>query len=56
MIEGNRLAPDQIEAVLKHEGHFPGRQRDEHEVKSYYAALTKVEQLAATATCSDPQY
>jgi Fic family protein len=50
MIEGNRLAPDQIEAVLKHEGHFPGRQRDEHEVKGYYAALTKVEQLAATAT------
>jgi hypothetical protein len=29
MIEGNRLQPDQIEAVLKHEGHFPGRKRDE---------------------------
>ena len=50
MIEGNRLAPDQIKVVLKHEGHFPGRERDEHEVKGYYAALTKVEQSAATGT------
>src|SRR5262245_28326779 len=33
MIEGNRLDPNQIAAVLKHEGHFPGRERDEHEVK-----------------------
>lgn len=46
MIEGNRLAPQQIEAVLKHEGHFPGRERDEHEVKGYYAALNQVEQWA----------
>lgn len=50
MIEGNRLGPDQIEVVLKHEGHFPGRERDECEVKGYYAALTKVEQLAAAGT------
>lgn len=50
MIEGNRLAPDEIETVLKHEGHFPGRQRDEREVKGYYAALAKVEQLAAAGT------
>lgn len=48
MIEGNRLAPGQIEEVLKHEGHFPGRERDEGEVKGYYAGLTKVEQLAAS--------
>lgn len=47
MIEGNRLVPDQIELVLKHEGHFPGRERDENEVKGYYAALAKVEQMAA---------
>lgn len=50
MIEGNRLEPDQIKEVLKHEGHFPGRERDEHEVKGYYAALNHVEQLAAKAT------
>jgi len=47
MIEGNRLDPDQIEEVLKHEGHFPGRERDEREVKGYYTALTQVEQWAA---------
>ena len=47
MIEGNRLDPDQVEVILKHQGHFPGRERDEHEVKGYYAALTHVEKLAA---------
>ncbi len=47
MIEGNSLSPDQVEDVLKHEGHFPGRERDEHEVKGYYAALAQVEKWAA---------
>ena len=47
MIEGNILSPKQIKEVLKHEGHFPGRERDEHEVKGYYAALTQIEQWAA---------
>lgn len=47
MIEGNRLDPDQVEEVLKHHGHFPGRERDEHEVKGYYAALTQIEKWAA---------
>lgn len=47
MIEGNRLNPDQVEEVLKHHGHFPGRERDEHEVKGYYAALTQLEKWAA---------
>jgi Fic family protein len=47
MIEGNRLDPQEIEKVLKHEGHFPGRERDEKEVKGYYAALQSVEQWAA---------
>jgi hypothetical protein len=41
MIEGNTLSPDQIEQVLKHKGHFPGRERYEIEVKGYYAALTQ---------------
>jgi hypothetical protein len=49
-IEGNRLVLDQIEEVIKHEGHFPGRERDEKEVKGYYAALTQVEQWVAQAT------
>lgn len=46
MIEGNALLPSQVEEVLKHEGHFPGRERDEREVKGYYAALSQVEQWA----------
>ena len=50
MIEGNRLDPDQIAVILKHEGHFPGRERDEDEVKGYYTALTQVEQWAAAGT------
>jgi Fic family protein len=50
MIEGNVLTKDQVENVVKHQGHFPGRERDEHEVKGYYAALTKVEQWAASDT------
>jgi len=47
MIEGNRLDSNQVEEVLKHQGHFPGRERDEHEVKGYYAALSQVEKWAA---------
>jgi len=47
MIEGNKLDPGQVEEVLKHQGHFPGCDRDEHEVKGYYAALTQVEKWAA---------
>ena len=43
MIEGNSLNPQQINAVLKQNGHFPGREREEHEIKGYYAALTQVE-------------
>ena len=50
MIEGNRLDTAQIEEVIKHKGHFPGRERDEKEVKGYYAALQYVEQSAAKGT------
>ncbi|MES2615210.1 MAG: Fic family protein [Bdellovibrionota bacterium] len=50
MIEGNRLELQQIDDVLKHKGHFPGRERDEHEVKGYYAALTQIEQWVAKET------
>ncbi len=47
MIEGNRLSPGEVEIILKHEGHFSGRERDEHEVKGYYAALTQLEKWVA---------
>ncbi|PCI94714.1 cell filamentation protein Fic [Candidatus Aerophobetes bacterium] len=47
MIEGNQLKPEEVKEVIQHEGHFPGRERDEHEVKGYYAALAQLEQYAA---------
>ncbi|MEI8054886.1 MAG: Fic family protein [bacterium] len=50
MIEGNALSPDQVKKILKHKGHFPGRERDEKEVKGYYAALAQVEQWVSTGT------
>lgn len=50
MIEGNRMGPDDISRILQHEGHFPGREREEHEIRGYYAALTQVEKWAAAGT------
>ncbi|ABE04541.1 Fic family protein [Rickettsia bellii] len=47
MIEGNRLDADQIKNIVQHQEHFPGRERDEDEVKGYYAALTQVEKWVA---------
>lgn len=47
MIEGNQLKPDEIKEVIQLQGHFPGRERDEHEVKGYYAALAQIEQYVS---------
>ncbi|MEM9244019.1 MAG: Fic family protein [Pseudomonadota bacterium] len=47
MIEGNQLKPKEVQEVIKLEGHFPGRERDEYEVKGYYAALAQLEQYVA---------
>lgn len=44
-IEGNRLTQAQVEHVLAG-AHFPGRERDEAEVRNYYKALEHVESLA----------
>lgn len=46
MIEGNRLTLDQVEQVVVLDGHFAGRQRDELEVKGYYAGLSRLEIFA----------
>jgi Fic family protein len=46
-IEGNRLTQEQVSKVIEDKKHFPGRERDEKEVLGYYAALEKLEQLAA---------
>lgn len=38
-IEGNKLSSSQVKAVLEEGGCFPGRERDEAEVKHYHGAL-----------------
>lgn len=45
-IEGNRLDAKQVQAVLKGGGPFPGRERDEREVRNYHRALEYLETLA----------
>jgi Fic family protein len=47
MIEGNRLTQAQVVEVVVRDGHFPGRERDEHEVRGYYVALEELEPLVA---------
>ena len=47
-IEGNQLSAAQVQQVVEGEGNFPGRARDEAEVKHYFAALEHVEHLART--------
>ena len=45
MIEGNLLTQEQVAQVIGDSQHFPGRERDENEVRGYYAALDEVELL-----------
>ena len=47
MIEGNRLERNQVAKVIEGSGHFPGRERDEGEVKGYYAALEELERVVS---------
>jgi Fic family protein len=44
-IEGNRLTLDQAERVILRDEHFPGRERDELEVRGYYRALDELDRL-----------
>ncbi len=46
MIEGNRLTQEEVARVIERAQHFPGRERDENEVRGYYAALDEVERIA----------
>ncbi|CAN5668269.1 hypothetical protein BH11VER1_BH11VER1_17230 [soil metagenome] len=46
-IEGNRLTAAEVEKVIAGQGGFPGRERDETEVRNYYLAADKAEALAA---------
>jgi len=47
MIEGNRLAREEVSSLIEHGRHFPGRERDEAEVLGYYAAIERLERFAA---------
>jgi Fic family protein len=47
MIEGNLLTQEQVARVIGEDQHFPGRERDQNEVRGYYAALDAVELLAS---------
>ncbi|EKE04521.1 MAG: hypothetical protein ACD_20C00053G0005 [uncultured bacterium] len=47
LIEGNRLTEKDVRDVIKENKTFAGRERDENEVKGYYAAIAEVEKLAA---------
>lgn len=49
IIEGNRLTQDQVAKVIEKDQHFPGRERDQSEVKGYYAALDELERIAKRA-------
>jgi Fic family protein len=46
MIEGNRLTQEQVARVIEGDHRFPGRERDQDEIKGYYAALDEAERLA----------
>src|SRR5208337_3018413 len=46
MIEGNRLTQEQVAQVIGRDQHFPGRERDQDEVRGYYAALDEAERMA----------
>ncbi len=47
-IEGNKLSASQVEEVIAGGGRFPGRERDEAEVRNYYLALEFVVALGRT--------
>jgi Fic family protein len=53
-IEGNRLTLEQVNEVIDKKKHFAGRERDEKEVKGYYAALDFLERyVASNATITE---
>ena len=45
-IEGNRLTAGQVKKVLAGGGPFPGRERDEREVRNYHRAIEYADEVA----------
>lgn len=50
MIEGNTLTSKEVKEVITLNQHFPGRERDEHEVKGYYTAYNFIEECTSNKT------
>ncbi len=46
VIEGNRLTQAQVEQVITEGEHIAGRERDQDEVRGYYAAVDEMEKMA----------
>lgn len=55
-IEGNRLTQAEVEQVLLHGEHMRQRERDEWEVKGYYAALDFAESFVGDNTTVTEEY
>ncbi len=55
MIEGNRLADDEVRNVIQKKEHVAGKERDVREVKGYFAALKEVEKLAQNSYPTEMQ-
>lgn len=47
-IEGNRLTLPEVQQVIGSRARFPGRERDEREVRNYYRAMDKAEELGTS--------
>jgi Fic family protein len=45
-IEGNGLTAVQVKETIQKRSHFPGKERDENEVKNYYKAIVEIERFA----------
>ncbi len=52
-IEGNRLTQQDVQKIIRHKGHFPGRERDVNEIKGYYTAFDFIEQCATKKTIDE---
>lgn len=54
MIEGNPLTQEQLAQLIWGDQHFPGRERDQDEVKGYSARRVTIAEGASRSDCSAP--
>lgn len=55
MIEGNKLADEEVRRVIQKAEHISGKERDIREVKGYFTALNEVERLAKNSSPTEAQ-